>query len=532
MFKNRKIIAASLITAAALLSGCMGFPEFDFEPESTVSAPKSEYSKIENPFPVAPGGGDSTFETSKIKHDGSSTGTVLSFDENSGVTISRLYKENGEFKGEKGKWTVLVYMCASDLESKQASATDDMIEMQNATESCSNLRFVIEADGTTKWHNDLCQNNKKQRIVIENGGAKVVETGNSTNMGRSETLTDFLAWGLENYSSEHMALDFWNHGGGSITGVCFDQKFDMDSLSLAEIDDALAKTYEHMPRKFDMIGFDACLMATVETANILVPYGEYMVASQNLESGIGWDYNSFAKAVKAGARSGADIGEYLADGYYNACIKTSEHGNATLSVIDLSKIDEFIKAFDLYAKDAYAYAADRLNEVIKAAKSSNNFGGNNRTEGYTNMVDIGDLLSNSGFAKNSASSALSALNNCVVYKKNGSNEKNSCGLSLYYPISVRGSREIDIFKSLCISPYYLNLVDLCAYGSSTNGCTGNYDFGGLLSAFADFWLGDTLSGNYNYWEQEVENSLNFDQNESALKYEIKPHLNNDIIPLE
>lgn len=527
MFKNKKIIAASLLAAAALLSGCMDFPEFDFEPDSTVSAPKFEYSKIEKPSSITPGAGDSTFETSKIKLDGSSTGTVLSFDENSGVTISRLYKEDGDFKGDKGVWTVFVYMCASDLESKQASATDDMIEMQSATENCSNLRFVIEADGTTKWHNDLCQNNKKQRIVIENGGAKVVETGSSTNMGKSETLTDFLTWGLENYPSEYMALDFWNHGGGSITGVCFDQKYDMDSLSLAEIDDALAKTYDHMPRKFDIIGFDACLMATIETANILVPYGKYMVASQNLESGNGWDYNSFAKAIKAGAKSGADIGKYLADGYYNACVNTSENGNATLSVIDLSKIDDFIKAFDLYAKDAYEYAADRLNEVIKAAKSSNNFGGNNRTEGYTNMVDIGDLLSNSGFAKNSASSALSALNNCVVYKKNGSNEKNSCGLSLYYPISVRGSREIDTFKSLCVSPYYLGLVDLCAYGSSTNGYTTNYDYEKLPFSFGDFWLGDILSGNYSYWETENNNALNFDQNESALKYEIKPHLDED-----
>ena len=520
-------MAMSVLTAAALLSGCMDFPEFGFEPDSTVSAPKSEYSKIEKPTSSDPGTGNSTFDTSKIKLDGSSTGTVLSFDENSGVTISRLYKEDGEFKGEKGVWTVFVYMCASDLESKQASATDDMIEMQEATENCSNLRFVIEADGTKKWHNDLCQSNKKQRIIIENGGAKVAETGDSTNMGRSDTLTDFLAWGLENYPSEYMALDFWNHGGGSITGVCFDQNFDMDSLSLSEIDEALAKTYEHMPRKFDMIGFDACLMATIETANILVPYGEYMVASQNLESGNGWDYNSFAKAIKAGAKSGADIGEYLADGYYNACVKTNENGDATLSVIDLSKIDDFIKAFDLYAKDAYDYAANHLSEVIKAAKVSNNFGGNNRTEGYTNMVDIGDLLSNSSFAKNSANSALNALNNSVVYKKNGSKEKNSCGLSLYYPISVRGSREIDIFKSLCISPYYLGLVDLCAYGSSTNGYTDNYDYGKLLSSFADFWLGDILSGNYNYWETETDNTLNFDQSESALEYEIRPHLDED-----
>lgn len=527
MFKKRKIMALSLFTAAAVcLSGCADIPEFTGRPDPFVSSPVSDTPK--DGEPTSGGGGDSTFDTSKTKLDGSSAGTILSFDENSGVTISRLYKEDGEIKGDKGVWTVFVYMCASDLESKQASATDDMIEMQDATRACSDLRFVIEADGTKKWRNDLCRNNKKQRIVIENGNAEIVESKSSTNMGKAGTLTDFLKWGLENYPSEYMALDFWDHGGGSITGVCFDENFSMDSLSLAEIDDALAKTYEQMPRKFQMIGFDACLMATIETANILVPYGEYMVASQNLESGNGWDYNSFASAVNAGAKSGADVGTYLADGYYNACKKTSEDGDATLSVVDLSKIDAFIKAFDLYAKDAYDHASEHLNEVIKTAKLSNNFGGNNRTEGYTNMVDIGDLLSNSGsFAKNSASAALSALNSCVTYMKNGVSERNSCGLSLYYPLSVQGSREIDIFKGVCISPHYLGLVDLCAYGSSTNGYTDNYDFNKLLQLFGDLWSGSSLSGNYNYWETEDDSSLNFDQSNSALKYEIKPHLDDE-----
>lgn len=522
MFKKAKIAVASILAAVICLSGCSGMPENRYDANAAVSGTsRTEESN-------ASGAGDPDPDISNFKLNGSPAGTLLSFDGGDEVKISRINKADNGFKGEENVWTILVYMCASDLESKYGSATDDLIEMQDATKSCPNLRFVVEAGGTKEWNNTTCKSNQKQRILVQNGVTETVYTESSANMGKPETLTDFIVWGLENYPSEHMVLDFWDHGGGSITGVCFDENFDMDSLSLAEIDEALANSYEHMPRKFDMIGFDACLMATVETANILVPYGKYMVASQELEPGNGWDYNSFAKAINAGADSGDKLGTYLVDGFYNSCKMTNEEDSATLSVIDLSKIDAFIKAFNLYAKDAYYYASEHLNIVIKAAKDSNNFGGNNRKEGYTNMVDIGNLLLRSdAFAASSAKSALNALNDCVVYMKNGANENDARGLSLYYPLSIQGSRELDTFKSLCISPYYLGLVDLCAYGSSTNGYTSDYDYNELLNSFSDLWAGEALSGDHNYWENEEDNSLNFDQSESALAYEIAPHFDDN-----
>lgn len=453
-------------------------------------------------------------------------GTLLSFDGGDKVNIERLNIDSGNFKGDKGVWTVFVYMCGSDLESGQASATEDLVEMEEATLNCPNLRFVIEADGTKEWQNTICQNNKKQRLLVKDGFTKVIETGKSTNMGDSNTFKGFIEWGLTSYPSEHMVLDFWNHGGGSISGVCFDENFDMDSLSLQEIDCALASS-DCLTQKFDIIGFDACLMATVEVANMLVPYGKYMLASQNLESGYGWDYNGFAYAINRGADSGDKVAKHMADAYYDGTVLSRESGDATQAVIDLSKIDGFIEAFNLYAKDAYNYGSDKLNEVIKAAKSAKNFGGNNRTEGYTNMVDIKSLLMGSDFAASSAKNALNALNECVVYTKNGSNYNNAGGLSLYYPLSVQGSNELDTFKGICISPYYLSLVDLCAYGSSTNGDTTYFDFDELLNSFSQLWAGGSLSGDYDYWDSEEDNSLSFDAGESALEYQVAPHIDDE-----
>ncbi|MCR5235609.1 MAG: hypothetical protein K6E34_00220 [Lachnospiraceae bacterium] len=53
-----------------------------------------------------------------------------------------------------------------------------------------------------------------------------------------------------------------------------------------------------MKGHFDFIGFDACLMATVETAYMLSPYADYMIASEEFEPG------------KPSGKNGSDPGDY------------------------------------------------------------------------------------------------------------------------------------------------------------------------------------------------------------------------------
>ena len=46
------------------------------------------------------------------------------------------------------------------------------------------------------------------------------------------------------------------------------------------------------PGSFDLIGFDACLMATVEVAKVIEPHAKYMIASEEIEPGHGWLWNA------------------------------------------------------------------------------------------------------------------------------------------------------------------------------------------------------------------------------------------------
>lgn len=66
-------------------------------------------------------------------------------------------------------------------------------------------------------------------------------------MGAQNTLEDYLTWATSTYPADHYMLIFWNHGGGSTSGVCFDETADYDGLTIHEINDALYNFTEANP---------------------------------------------------------------------------------------------------------------------------------------------------------------------------------------------------------------------------------------------------------------------------------------------
>lgn len=519
--KNARKAAALVLSMAMLLSGC--YPSTLMSDKPTGAGTTTSTTTTASTASPDPSGGSYGYTSGD-------RGTLLSFIDQQ-LEIMRLERENEVSMGNDGVWTVFVYLCGTDLESNYGAATMDLSEMVEATGKCSRLRFVVEAGGTAEWDNRVCENKKTQRLLIQNGDVDTVSSGSARNMGSADTLADFVSWGLANYASQYMVLDLWDHGGGSISGVCFDELYSYDSLSLEEIDTALASVYGQMTDRFELIGFDACLMATLEMANVLVPYARYMVASQDLESGYGWDYVSFADAVNNGVDNGDYMGRYISDGYYNSCVRSGEQDSATMSVVDLSKMDAFLEVFNSYARDIYDYASSGgMTEIIKAAKNSMNFGGNNKAEGYTNMIDLLGFIDNTYYySDHSYEAELMLMDELITYTNNGYINAYAGGLNIYYPLSVQGSVELDIFRNICVSPYYLSLVDLCAYGSDNNGYIDGFDFGEWLSSNSGFWnsLFDWNGSGYDYWNDYDDGSLNFDYGSTAISFIDQPQLTSD-----
>ncbi len=490
---KKRIIAVILVIAVMAMTACSGkeseknddnqvttTPEVTAE--ATKPAEKEETKQETTPEPTSVEEVTGTEDEPEVTDapedtDKAPAAFKMSVNNSDGkLSISRAMKKSNAM-GDEGTWTIFVYLCGTDLESSgQGSATSDLQQMLEG-EGSDNVRFVLQTGGTSEWMNEAFDASVAERWVVQNNDVQLADSVELGNMGDPDTLYEFLSWGVENFPAEKMGVVFWNHGSGSINGACFDELNDSDSLSLAEINAALSAVYENMDDKFEFIGFDCCLMGTLETANMLATYARYFYGSQETEPGSGWDYTSIANflAENTGA-DGGELGKVITDSFYDECAQAEQENECTFTIVDLEKIDDFTVAFNDFSKELYESADSNLAGIVRNINAADNFGGNNKAEGYTNMVDIGGIINNcSDYADGSA--ALSALEECIVYNKNGSNHSDASGLSIYFPLKVEGSNELGIFSGVCPSPYYLSLVDMIAKGYSEDG----YDNSGLFS---------------------------------------------------
>lgn len=192
------------------------------------------------------------------------------------------------------------------------------------TKNTDNVRFVIQTGGTAQWQNEIISTDETQRYVYEKGDLRLVDSVPAANMGEADTLKDFLSWGVSNYASEKMGVILWNHGCGSIYGVCVDELNEKDSLALYELNQAFSAVYSEMTDQFEFIGCDACVMSSAETANIFSTYARYMYCSQESEPGTGWDYSVIGNSLADNpALNGAELGKIVADSFRDECKKVT-----------------------------------------------------------------------------------------------------------------------------------------------------------------------------------------------------------------
>lgn len=189
-------------------------------------------------------------------------------------------------------YLILVYMNGSNLESDRGQATKAINEMLKVSgDEKFPGTFIVETGGTKTWHLNELANTKNRRFVIEDGKIQQMTELPDNSMGNSDNFKEFLSYGISK-PAKHYILIFWNHGEGSLKGFGFDELNKNDTLTLKEMDNAFKGT--GIKQKFDLIGFDTCLMSTIETAQMLSPYGNYMLASQETEKQGGWNYSVFA----------------------------------------------------------------------------------------------------------------------------------------------------------------------------------------------------------------------------------------------
>lgn len=347
---------------------------------------------------------------------------------------------HGSSAAPAGTWVIYWYLCGSNLETDWGCATNDLNEMLAVTLP-DNIEIIIQTGGAESWHNGV-DASSRQITRYSSAGAELLETWPVANMGDPATLIEFLDYCNYNYPAEHRMLLFWDHGGGSLGGACNDQLYGMESLSLSDMEYALSMTSQTVDGSplYEIVGFDACLMATVDTAAVFAPYARYLVASQEIEPGTGWEYTGMLSALAQDTFVGGDVfGRAICDSYLASLHKPDLY-LSTLALIDLKQFNELYEAYSRLGDEVLVYASmdERyMGAYARLAYEAENFY-NSPSTGYTNMIDLGDLVlrgQQQGLFPITGAWVLDALDRCVIYQVAGEGHTSARGLSCFYNYS-------------------------------------------------------------------------------------------------
>ena len=358
----------------------------------------------------------------------------------------------------RDEMTILVYLCGTDLESRSKMATSDLQEMLDATVG-EKINLIVYTGGCKQWQNNVLSSRTNQIWQVKDDGLVCLdEDVGSVSMTKPETLSEFIRYGAKKFPANRMALIFWDHGGGSVSGFGYDEKYaSSGSMDLAEINRALTDGGV----KFDFVGFDACLMATAETALMLSDHADYLIASEETEPGIGWYYTDWlSKLSRNTSMPTVELGREIIDDFVETCAQKCPGQATTLSIVDLAEAEATIpEALSAFSQDTCDLIRDsQYAKVSNARSGSREFGSSSRID----QVDLAHLARNMGTDEGKA--LAKAIEGAVKYNRTSSNMTNAYGLSIYFPFRKASMVDtaVNTYEQIGMDEEYLRCIQAFA----------------------------------------------------------------------
>ena len=333
--------------------------------------------------------------------------------------------------------TVMIYMVGSDLESQNGLGTIDLEEIDYYKMDNQNVNVLLIAGGSNEWYNDYIDKSETSIYELTGSGYVKVKSQNIQNMGNPEVLSNFLNYVYSNYKTDKYDLIFWNHGG-AIQGSEFDEVSN-DFLSLSEIKSGLSISPFNENNKLELVIFATCLNGTVEVADTLSNYADYLVASEEATIGtlMNGDFN-FINNIKI-TDSSYDVAYKFIEAYKNKVINykqiyTIYYGESdlysTYSIVDLSKIKELENSINDFFEEIDLN--NNYNDVSRIRSNLYQYAYNQYDQSQFDMVDLYNLVDNLyEYAPDKANKVKEKFKSTVLY--NWATNSESRGLSIYFP---------------------------------------------------------------------------------------------------
>lgn len=355
---------------------------------------------------------------------------------------------------ESSTKTIMLYMVGSDLESNFGAASSDLEEISSSLPNLDDINVVIYLGGSESYYNSYVREDENVILELTEEGLVPVEEIPAKNMGSSETLSYFINYVTDSYNTDEYSLILWDHGGGPLIGYGLDETTG-DILTLKEIEESLNDTEFNEDNKLGFIGFDACLMGSFEVANLLDSYTNYLIASEETIPGNGWNYSFLTDLSKDD--NNVEIGKKVIDTYFDYYESRTNMYDLTLSLLDLSKIDDLNNSLNNFF--GYLNSDLSVNTFAGYAKTrvkAKTFGGYSSSAQY-DLVDLSNMIELTG--GNSADDVIADINELVIYNK--ANINNANGLTIYYPYSNKSLAVtyMSTYKSLGIINNYSSYIE-------------------------------------------------------------------------
>lgn len=290
----------------------------------------------------------------------------------------------------KKSWTWLIYGAADNNLRDYISRN---IKQAAVAGSNENVNILFHVDTR------LMGNKKttKRYYVEKNNPVQINIVNEKTPMdsGDPQTFISACRWAIQDYPADNYGVIFWDHGTGIIDpygkrhfdtaslfhfnaahnaweldrnvdfidliemqsdpkGVCFDDTTG-NYLTNQKLETALQEvTTKYLGgKKFEIIAFDACLMAMLEVAEIIKRYAKIQISSEEVEPGAGYRYDHVFSIFAQGVPTSRNLAQHIVNSFALAYKPAGNHPgfvDYTQSAFDLDHMAELESNIDQLAQ--------------------------------------------------------------------------------------------------------------------------------------------------------------------------------------
>lgn len=357
----------------------------------------------------------------------------------------------------KNKWTIMVYMSGDN------NLSDDMITGLLGMESDvrKDVSLLARFDsGEPSIQTVYIDFTGGVRKFTQPGSYPKVTTIQDEKTSLS-SLCKFVEFCIDNHKAGNYVLILSGHGDGFLNTHFMRDENPFSYMTIRGLRNRLFNLCKQLlGDKLKILGFDSCVMNTLEVAYEMRKVANVLVSSQGYVPSAGWDYKTFIQklnAITTEALSEYNITQALVDSFIEANKKFARYGLRSVDIcgLDLQKVGTVVeKVNELAVNLENALGEEELTKQVKQLILFSHW--ECQTFLFDQSIDLRDfceiLLRECEETDNSAlkeicdscASVIKAVEASTVYKPRnvGPEYQYANGISLFFPWSYTSYRTI------------------------------------------------------------------------------------------